>query len=126
MAETVSGQIFSDSETDLGYRAKWWSERVLIYAALILWAIVCLFPIYWTVSTSFKIALDVMRGNLVPWYDFMPQWRGWQSLGLSPDTIGQVSTVREEFLKRFMNSVVTSLSASALAVILGSLAAYGL
>jgi len=34
--------------------------------------------------------------------------------------------VREEFLKRFMNSVITSVSASTLAVMLGSLAAYGL
>ena len=34
--------------------------------------------------------------------------------------------MREEFLKRFMNSVVISLSASMLAVMLGSLAAYGL
>ncbi len=34
--------------------------------------------------------------------------------------------MREEFLKRFMNSVITSVSASTLAVMLGSLAAYGL
>jgi len=34
--------------------------------------------------------------------------------------------VREEFLKRFMNSVITSVSGSTLAVMLGSLAAYGL
>jgi multiple sugar transport system permease protein len=100
--------------------------RVLIYAVLILWAVICLFPIYWTVTTSFKIAADVMRGHLVPWLDFRPSWLGWRSLGLSPDTIFGVSTVRGEFLKRFLNSAITSLSASALAVALGSLAAYGL
>ena len=119
-------QIFSDAEPDLAYRAKWYTERALIYGALIFWAFICLFPIYWTVTTSFKIAPDVMRGNLVPWVDFEPQWRGWRSLGLSPNTISETSTVREEFLKRFMNSVITSLSASMLAVTLGSLAAYGL
>ena len=119
-------QIFWDAEPDLGFRAKWYTERVLIYGALILWALICLFPIYWTVTTSFKIAPDVMRGHLVPWVDFEPQWRGWRSLGLSPNTISETSTVREEFLKRFMNSVVISLSASMLAVMLGSLAAYGL
>jgi multiple sugar transport system permease protein len=100
--------------------------RVLIYAVLILWAIICLFPIYWTVTTSFKVAADVMRGHIVPWVDFKPGWLGWRSLGLSPETIFQISTVREEFLKRFMNSAITSLSASMLAVTLGSLAAYGL
>ena len=47
-------------------------------------------------------------------------------MGLSPDTIGAESTVRDEFFKRFTNSVITSVSASLLAVVLGSLAAYGL
>ena len=119
-------QIFLDAEPDLAFRAKWYTERVLIYGALIFWTVICLFPIYWTVTTSFKIAPDVMQGHLVPWVDFEPQWRGWRSLGLSPNTISETSTVREEFLKRFMNSVITSVSASTLAVMLGSLAAYGL
>ena len=119
-------QIFMDAEPDLAFRAKWYTRRVLIYGALFFWAFICLFPIYWTVSTSFKIAPDVMQGHLMPWVDFQPQWRGWRSLGLSPSTIFETSTVREEFLKRFINSVITSVSASMLAVILGSLAAYGL
>jgi multiple sugar transport system permease protein len=102
------------------------STRVLIYGALIVWTFISLFPIYWTVTTSFKTAVNVTQGHLIPWIDFMPDWKGWRSLGLSPDTIGQISTVREEFLKRFENSVITSLGASALAVVIGSLAAYGL
>ena len=118
--------IFRDSEPDLRFRAKWYTSRAAIYGALLIWSIVCLFPIFWTVTTSFKIAPDVMRGHLIPWMDFAPQWRGWRSLGLSPNTIFETSTVREEFLKRFLNSVITSLGASALAVALGSLAAYGL
>jgi len=100
--------------------------KVLIYAALIFWAFVSLFPIYWTISTSFKAAPNVMQGHLIPWIDYQPDWKGWRSLGLSPDTIGQTSTVREEFLKRFENSVIASLGASALAIVIGSLAAYGL
>jgi multiple sugar transport system permease protein len=122
----VSQQIFHDSPADLGHKVKWFSGRFAVYSVLILWAIICLFPIYWTITTSFKMAPDVMRGNLIPFWDFQPKWLGWKSLGLSPDTINAESTVREEFLKRFYNSVITSLSASALAVFLGSLAAYGL
>jgi multiple sugar transport system permease protein len=34
--------------------------------------------------------------------------------------------VRDEFLKRFFNSLITSVGASALAIVIGSLAAYGL
>ena len=122
----MGARIFHDSASDRGFRARWWTGRVFVYGALILWAVICLFPIYWTVTTSFKMAPDVMKGSLVPWWDYAPRWKGWQSIGLSPETIGQTSTVREEFLKRFLNSVITSVSASALAVALGSLAAYGL
>jgi multiple sugar transport system permease protein len=102
------------------------TARVLIYGALIFWTFISLFPIYWTVTTSFKTAVNVTQGHLIPWIDFVPDWKGWRSLGLSPDTIGQISTVRDEFLKRFENCVVASLGASALAVVIGSLAAYGL
>ncbi|MEM1288663.1 MAG: carbohydrate ABC transporter permease [Pseudomonadota bacterium] len=105
---------------------RWYTTRFATYGVLILWAFICLFPIYWTVTTSFKLAPDVMQGNMVPFVDYTPEWRGWRSLGLSPDTIGQESTVREEFMKRFMNSTIVSLSASLLALIMGSLAAYGL
>ena len=99
---------------------------VLIYSALLFWAFVCLFPIYWTISTSFKSALDVTQGHLIPWLDFQPDWKGWRSLGLSPDTILQTSTARAEFMSRFGNSIITSVGASVLALVLGSLAAYGL
>lgn len=118
--------IFRDSEADLAFRAKWVIGRFGIYGLLILWAIICLFPIYWTITTSFKMAPNVMKGNLIPWVDYTPAWLGWRSLGLSPDTIFAESTVRDEFMKRFLNSTITSLASSTLAVALGSLAAYGL
>jgi len=100
--------------------------KASIYLLLILWAVICLFPIYWTITTSFKTAPNVMKGTLIPWLDYQPAWLGWRSLGLSPETIGASSTVRDEFMKRFMNSVIVSITSSALAVMLGSLAAYGL
>ena len=100
--------------------------RALIYLALIVWTVIALFPLYWTFSTSMKLGRDVTQGHLIPWLDFAPSWKGWQSLGLSPDTIFATSNVRDEFLKRFVNSGVASLGAAALAVLLGSLAAYGL
>ncbi|WP_210527869.1 carbohydrate ABC transporter permease [Rubellimicrobium arenae] len=124
--ETVEAPIFRDSETDLRHRARWWTGRIAIYGALILWSLICLFPIYWTLTTSFKMAPNVMQGHLIPFVDYQPSWLGFRSLGLSPDTFAAESTPRAEFMKRFMNSVVVSLSSSALAVALGSLAAYGL
>jgi multiple sugar transport system permease protein len=109
-----------------GARATRILSRVLIYGALLFWAFVCLFPIYWTVTTSFKSALDVTQGHLIPWLDFQPDWKGWRSLGLSPDSILETSTARAEFMSRFENSIITAVGASVLALGLGSLAAYGL
>jgi multiple sugar transport system permease protein len=122
----MSEQIFRDSDADRAFRPKWFLGRVAIYAVLLAWAFICLFPIYWTLTTSFKAAPDVMQGNLVPWVDFEPKMLGLRSLGLSPETIFAESTVRAEFLKRFWNSAIVALSSSALALILGSMAAYGL
>ena len=118
--------IFKEHESDRRVTSKWWASRIAIYTALFVWMIVCLFPILWTITTSFKLAPDVMKGNLIPWWDFTPRWKGWESIGISPRLIGEVSTVREEFLKRFWNSTIISISAALLAVLLGSLAAYGL
>ncbi len=105
----------------------WLGNRVLIYAALCIWAFICLFPIYWTISTSFKTAVNVTQGDIIPWVGrFQPSWKGWRSLGLSPDTIFETSTVREEFMLRFRNSIIVSAGGAALAIIIGALAAYGL
>ena len=111
---------------ETAFRATVILSRVLIYGALLLWAFISLIPIYWTVTTTFKTAVDVTQGHMIPWVSFSPDWKGWRSIGLSPDTLFNTSTVRDEFLRRFTNSIITSLSASILAVMIGSLAAYGL
>ena len=100
--------------------------HTLIYGALLLWAFISLFPIYWTLTTSFKVAVDVTQGHLVPWLDFEPKWRGWRALGLSPQMLTMSSPSRDEFLLRFGNSVVAAVGAAVVAVVIGSLAAYGL
>jgi multiple sugar transport system permease protein len=101
-------------------------NRALIYAALILWAAIALFPIFWTLTTTFKVAKDVQLGHIVPWLEYAPNWLGLRAIGLSPDTIFEVSTPREEFFKRFFNSVQASVGGSGLALVIGAMAAYGL
>jgi multiple sugar transport system permease protein len=122
----MNNSAFRDSDSHLSARAGQLAGKSMIYLLLLAWAVVCLFPIYWTVTTSFKIAPNVMKGALIPWVDYQPSWLGWRSLGLSPDTIGVESTVRNEFMKRFFNSGIVAVSSSAIAVMLGSLTAYGL
>ena len=107
-----AGEIDAQAAARWSRRNRLIVGRTLVYAALIGWAFVSLFPIYWTVTTSMKVAVDVTQGHLVPWVDFHPDWKGWRSLGLSPDTIGSTSTVRDEFVARFLNSIVASVGGS--------------
>jgi multiple sugar transport system permease protein len=127
MAVTATSERMATAHGDARFRTIQILGRIAVYGMLLLWTVVCVFPIYWTLTTSFKLPPNVMQGHLIPWVGgFQPNWKGWQSLGLSPDTIFGVSTVRDEFVKRFTNSTVISLGASFLAIVLGSLAAYGL
>jgi multiple sugar transport system permease protein len=122
----VSADVVSSTSSSGSWVSARPLGRLLIYLALVVWTFIALFPLYWTFSTSMKLGRDVTQGHLVPWYDFNPSWKGWQSLGLSPDTIFETSNVRNEFTKRFVNSMIATLGASGLAVVLGALAAYGL
>ena len=94
--------------------------RLLVYLGLLIWAVICLFPIYWTVTTSIKPREAVLQGpKYVPFVDFAPNDKGWFPLLYEA---GQ----RANFARHFQNSLVVSVAAAALAVALGSLAAYGL
>ena len=93
--------------------------RIATYVILLIWAVVCLFPIYWTITTSFKPNTAVIQGpTYLPYFDFDPTSLGW-------DAVTQGSQ-GEIFVKNFKNSLIISLSSSILAVILGSMAGYGL
>ena len=129
MTSEVAAQVVveeSEERTTAARQAGRIAGQIAIYALLLIWTFVALFPLYWTLSTSVKLGRDVTQGHLIPWVDFAPAWKGWQSLGLSPDTIFTTSNVRDEFLKKFVNSVICSVGASAFAIVIGSLAAYGL
>lgn len=94
--------------------------RVGIYTALSIWALVCLFPLYWTATTSIKPREAVLQGpKYAPWIDYQPDDKGWFPLLHEQ---GQ----RENFLRHFQNTLIVSLLAALAAVALGSLAAYGL
>lgn len=88
-----------------------WVRRVLIF----LWAGFALFPVYWAITTSFKRQVDIFDGpSYVPFVDFTPTLESWKVLAGG------------EFLSRLGNSVLFAAVSSALAVLLGGVAAYGL
>jgi multiple sugar transport system permease protein len=89
-----------------------WPRRVVVF----LFALGALAPLYWTVITSFKDQVDIYDGpKYVPFVDFTPTLAAWSSV------LG-----RGEFLSMFLNSLIFSTVSSALAVVLGGVAAYGL
>jgi multiple sugar transport system permease protein len=98
------------------------SRRVRLtttYILLIVWTIVCLFPIYWLVITSIKEPLAVFQGpKYFPWIDFKPTLDAWKFL-----TTGPTSSA---VFRDWTNSAIMAISSAFFAVAIGALAGYGL
>ena len=85
-------------------------ERVLIYLALSIWAMVVLFPIYWLVVTSFKLPIDVNTGPFyIPFVDYKPSLHAWDYIvvgDLSNDTRRNLLNTPMVFGYFFMTSLI--------------------
>lgn len=91
---------------------------LLSYLVLGAWAFVVLFPIYWLVVTSFKLPIQVNEGPFyLPGVDYQPSLHAWHYIfvDLWRDTV-----------RPYFNTVVVALTSSALALLFGTVAAYGL
>jgi multiple sugar transport system permease protein len=93
-------------------------SMLVSYTILGFWAFVVLFPLYWVFITSFKQPIDVNDGPFyLMWVDFQPSMHAWRYIfvDLGHDTF-----------RPYLNTVIVSLISSVLALILGSMAGYGL
>ena len=98
-------------------RQKPW-QRVLLYTVVILWSIVCLFPFYWLLTTSFKTPLAVSRGpRYAPYVDYQPTGEHWQYL---------FEEQRDSLVRYFRNSLIAATGSTVLAVVIGAMGGYGL
>ncbi len=130
------------------------AAKIVAYSLLILWTVVVLFPIYWVVITSFKDQAAVNQGPFyIPFIDFQPTLDAWRvqftedphcnivSIGrqfglLAYNTVAfvlspfvSITPMEPQICKiylAFTNSIVISVFATALCVIVGSMAAYAL
>lgn len=76
MANTSTSHNGPESRAEPRFRRlQFLTSSLLIYAALVFWAFISLFPIYWTITTSFKTAVNVTQGHLIPFVDFTPDWK---------------------------------------------------
>lgn len=88
------------------------------YVLLGFWALVVLFPIYWLITASFKEMFQVNNGPFfVPWVDFAPSLENWRYIFVD---------VWRDTYRPFINTVIIALTSSALALLIGGSAAYGL
>ena len=88
------------------------------FVALLAWAFVVLFPIYWLVVTSFKTPSAVDKGPFyVPFVDFQPTLDAWRYI---------LVELGNDTLRPYANTVIVGLSSSIVALILGSFSAYAL
>lgn len=89
-----------------------------MYAVLVFWAFVVIFPIYWVAITSFKQPIDVNNGPaFLPWIDFQPTLDAWRLILVEQwrDTV-----------RPFTNSVIVALVSASAATFLGTMAGYAL
>jgi multiple sugar transport system permease protein len=87
------------------------------YIPLTLWAIFVIFPLYWVVITAFKDNSSIYGGvKWVPFVDFHPTASAWRSiLGGDNSILGPLA-----------HSLIVVALSTLIALVLGSMAAYGL
>jgi multiple sugar transport system permease protein len=94
-------------------------KSVVTHILLSLWAIVCLFPIYWVLITSFKLPIAVFQGpKYFPWIDFKPTLDAWKFLLTGPTS--------DAVYRSWANSAILATTSAAIAVMIGGMAGYAL
>jgi len=93
-------------------------SRIAIYAAIWIWAAICLFPLYWLGLASIKSVADLARApSYVPFLDFMPSLAAWHFILADP---------ADSLVWSFLNSLLFAGTAAIAAVIISGLAIYGI
>ena len=91
---------------------------VLSYFVLGFWAFFILFPLYWLLTTSFKLPAAVNSGPFfIPFVDFQPSLHAYQYV---------FGEIWEDTRRLFINTVCVSIISTLISVTLGSTAAYAL
>ena len=94
-------------------------RSVVTHVLLVIWAIICLFPIYWVLITSFKYPIAVFQGpKYFPWIDFEPNLDAWKFLLTGPTSAG--------VYRSWINSAILATTSAAIAVMIGGMAGYAL
>ncbi len=92
--------------------------KVLTYALLAVWSLVCVFPLYWVAVTSLKSETAITEGpSYIPFVDFTPSLGAWAFV---------LADANDNLLPRYFNSAFVGLASTLFALFLGGMAVYGL
>lgn len=102
-------------------RAKYYSKRTALYAAIVIIIVYMLFPFYWALNCSFKTEMQLQMTPAT----FLP---------LNPDTMSFAPTLKNyfaifqdsQFLMGILNSTIVSFFSVVLALSIGAFAAFAL
>jgi multiple sugar transport system permease protein len=111
MSATTVSLSAPTGQSRSGHRLK----RVLIWAIVVILLIWTLFPFYWAFISSIKNPADNYGNKWLPFVSFTPTLQPWRDLW-------SIREIRDSML----NSVIVSVGAATIAVVLGTLAAYGI
>jgi multiple sugar transport system permease protein len=93
-------------------------QSFVLYAVVLVWSFIVLFPFYWLATTSVKKPLDATRfPKYIPYYDFQPTTEHWSYL---------LTTRWDKTSGSFLNSLIAASGSTLLAVLFGAMAGYGL
>lgn len=92
---------------------------VLSYVVLVVWTLIVLLPLYWLVVTSLKLPIQVAQGPFyIPFVDFQPTLDAWYYI-----LLGDLS---RDTMRTYLNTLIVAPTSAALALLFGTVAAYGL
>lgn len=96
------------------YQSKF--KRIIIYLITILITVWILFPLYWAVTNAFKARIDQFKpGAFIPWVHFQPTTKIWKQV-----------FERSNPLPALINSIIISVSTTAVVLVIGTMAAYAI
>jgi multiple sugar transport system permease protein len=92
--------------------------KCISYCILLLWSVICIFPLYWVGVTSFKdINIIDKAPRYLPFWDFSPSLDAWRFILFDHN---------ENLVSRAVNSALIGLCATFATLVIGGMAVYGL
>lgn len=92
-------------------------QHVLLWVIVIFVTLAALYPFIWALATSFKTQRDALQPTIIPFVEFQPIMDNWNA---------ELGPTGQENFKALGNSAVIAVGAMSVAMVLGTLAGYGL